>query len=138
MITLIDLDSQTVKRGTTEAFEEKKYEKIDEQAKLLLANSLYSHADHGELKPTYAGPDVDSDSSFVSPSLYSHQLSSNYVAGSNPGSPQVLSPADAPDGDAGADEEKEFTGECRQLHHAVAAHSRLLQTWSPPLLLSGR
>ena len=137
MITLIDLDSQTVKRGTTEAFEEKKYEKIDEQAKLL-ANSLHSHADHGELKPTHAGPDVDSDSSFVSPSLYSHQLSSNYVAGTNPGSPQALSPADAPDGDAGADEEKEFTGECRQLHHAVAAHSRLSQTWSPPLLLSGR
>jgi len=109
VLTTIDLDSQTVKRGTIEAFEEKKYDKIDEQAKLL-ANALF--ADHGEVRPTHIRPDVDSDSSFVSPSLASHQLSSNYVAGSHLGSPQSQS-ADAPDGDAGVDEEKEFTGDYR-------------------------
>lgn len=125
MVTLIDVDEKRVRRYITEAFDEKKYERIDTEANQIvervsqkLASTYQSQkSDLDEQRLSSSGKtDLNSDGSFSSPALAPHQLSF-YNSGSTLGSPQQLAAADDVPDDAfygGShsvmEEEKEITG----------------------------
>ncbi len=121
-MTLIDLDELKVRRYLTEAFEEKKYDRIHSDAQQVIDRvrhrlTLFRADSEDSIVSTASKSDSFSDSPFVSPSLVSHQLSDH---NSNPyaASPQLQSSGVAPDevffgsssGQAANDEEKEITG----------------------------
>jgi hypothetical protein len=125
VVTLIDVDEKRVRRYITEAFDEKKYERIDTEANQIvervsqkLASTYQSQkSDLDEQRLSSSGKtDLNSDGSFSSPALAPHQLSF-YNSGSTLGSPQQLAAADDVPDDAfygGShsvmEEEKEITG----------------------------
>jgi len=127
VLTLIDVDEKKVRRYLTEAFEEKKYERLHLEAQQLAERVRHKLATNQSQKPdleetrssTSSKSDSVSDSSFVSPSLMSYQLSaynaSSNLGGSTFGSPQLQAANETPDevffggGHASIDEEKEIT-----------------------------
>ena len=129
VLTLIDVDEKKVRRYLTEAFEEKKYERLHLEAQQLAERVRHKLATNQSQKPdleetrssTSSKSDSVSDSSFVSPSLMSYQLSgynaSSNLGGSTFGSPQLQAANETPDevffggGHASIDEEKEITGD---------------------------
>lgn len=126
VVTLIDVDEKRVRRYITEAFDEKKYERIDTEANQIVERvsqklastyqSQKSDLDEQRLSSTSGKSDLNSDGSFSSPALAPHQLTF-YNSGSTLGSPQQLAAADDVPDDAfygGShsvmEEEKEITG----------------------------
>jgi hypothetical protein len=145
VVTLIDVDEQKVRRYLTEAFEEKKYDRIHSDAQQVIDRVRHrltlsfraDSEDRDSIVSTASKSDSISDSPFVSPSLVSHQLS-DHNSNSYAATPQLQSPAVAPDevffgsssGQAANDEEKEITGKmfftliCIQLLLATHFHCR--------------
>jgi hypothetical protein len=81
-VTLIDVDNHRVRRYVTEAFEDKKFDKIDAEA-LQVAESVRHKVaamqapkeDHEGTPRSRSDSISSSASSYVSPNLMSHQLS---------------------------------------------------------------
>ena len=126
VVTLIDVDEKRVRRYITEAFDEKKDERIDTEANQIVERvsqklastyqSQKSDLDEQRLSSVSGKPDLNSNGSFSSPALAPRHLSF-YNSGSSPGSPQQLAAADdVPDdafyggSHAVMEEEKEITG----------------------------